>query len=708
MKKKYLIFIFICGIIATQNTIANRLLLENDWSLEEYHKLKTHLEQLRINKKLAEKFQAGDSTNSYDVLKYDITLDWTNILRYGKDIEPEDKYWEGRVEITLKSNVDSLNVFNLDAVGLEIVNIYVNSVPMELTPQIINNILSITLDSSLNTGEDVDILILYRYNNFQNIGFNLHYKDTVVNNIKTEENIAYTVNSPEFARYWFPCNDTPGDKAELIMRVYVPYGYTVASNGMLVSKEDYFPETGDNYSLFIWSDTTPIATFLINAVASKFDEYTEWFSPNPNSPEPDSLPIINYAWENDLNNNVYSAKYVLRSQKNILEYFSTIFIDYPFYKYGTVEVYPFLYTAMENQTMTNISKQIYRITYDGNTIAHEIAHHWFGNLVSAYNWNDIWFKEGGATWCEALWHYKRLNEQENAYLNTMRSQARTYLTYSEIFNVPIYGNSPDIFFTEPYVFLIYQKASWIYHQLHYHIGQEKNFEIIQKLLTKYAYKNIDAESFIQVYKEELENYPLDFDINRFFDQWLFGAGHPIYDCQAVIDLDNEADYTWNVHITLSQTQEGNNIAEVFETPIWIVFLNGNQEVYKERVINNQKIQEYNFSNVPTFTRCRVDSLRTLAQTPTGTITSIKNIDNNKMFAYPNPAINQKFVYIQGIDNTPYFTIADIPIIINSFGIEQTCSINRLNNAIQIDISNLVNGIYFVRYNNNFIKFSVIK
>ena len=708
MNKKYLIFIL--GLMVTQSVWANRLLLENDWSLEEYHKLQNKLEQLRYNKKLAESFQAGDSTNSYDVLKYNMYMDWYNILYYGRGIEPEDKYWDGKITITLKSNVDGLSVVHLDAVDLEIGAVWINKVPIMPPPQILNNILSIPLDLTYNKDDVIMLEIDYRYNKFENIGFCLYYQgDVDVSKPagKVEENIAYTVNSPEFARYWFPCNDKPGDKVELTMRVKVPYGYSVASNGLLIDVEDVQTETGENHSTFTWADETPIATFLINAVASKFKEYTERFSPNPTASNPDTLEIINFVWEPDLEGNVYGAKKALSRTKQILELFSRIFTDYPFCKYGTAEVYPFIYGAMENQTMTNLSRPLYHITSDPSTLAHEAAHHWFGNLVSSYSWNDIWFKEGGATWSEALWALERYGEESN-YLSVVRQKARTYFTYPEIYDVPIYGNSPDMFFKFPYVFLTYEKASWIYHQLHYHIGQEKNFDILKKLFTKYAYKNIDAEKFIQIYKEELTGYPLDFSIDNFFKQWLYGAGHPIYNCQTIRTIENEADSTWNVHITLTQTQAGNNIANVFETPIWIAFLKGNQIIHLEKVLNNQKIQEYTFSNIPNFTACRVDSLRTLSQTPISNIVSIKQTDIDEVFVYPSPAVNQKFVYVNGISSEINPLSDNIISITNIYGTEQKCSITQLNNSIQVDISDLVSGIYLFRYNNNVFKFSVIR
>jgi aminopeptidase N len=704
--KKNTIIVFILCVIITNAAFSNRWLLKNDWTTDEYYKYKERLQQLHRDKQ-ALSFLAGDSTNSFDVLKYDITLDWYNILNEGKNINPENKYWDGKITITFKSNIDGLSIVPIDAVDLDIISVSINSVLVSPTPKIVNNVISIPLNALLNKDEQSQIDIDYRYNKFENVGFNLYYQGDINSNTKVEENIAYTVNSPEFARFWFPCNDTPRDKVALDMHVKVPYGYNVASNGMLINIENINSETGNDYSVYHWSDTTPIATFLINVVASKFSEYSEWFSPTPLTPYPDSLEIKYYIWEADLEGNIFSAKKALQRTKQILEYFSTIFIDYPFCKYGSVEVFPFIYSAMENQTMTNITKLLFKVTADGNTIAHEIAHHWFGNLVSSKDWNDIWFKEGGATWSEALWAFERFGKQENAYLNVMRQNSKAYFQYPELFNIPVWGNSPDEFFSIPLVYLTYNKASWIFHQLNMFIGQEKNLDILKKILTKYAYKNIDAEMFIQMYKDELKDYPLDFDINKYFDQWLFGAGHPIYDCQSVRTLNNPTDSTWNVQMILTQTQQGSKIAEVFETPIWVIFFNGNKEVYKERLINNKKIQEYYFSNVPNFTICKVDSSRTLCQNATINLTTT-GIENNvigEVFAYPNPAVNQRFVYIAvGTNNIIDNTIS----ITNTLGIEQTCIINKLDNTFQIDISNLINGLYFVKLDNKLLKFSIIK
>jgi aminopeptidase N len=351
-------------------------------------------------------------------------------------------------------------------------------------------------------------------------------------------------------------------------------------------------------------------------------------------------------------------------------------------------------------------------------LAHEIAHMWFGDLVSAKNWNDIWFKEGAATWSEALWEVERF-QNENRYFQVMRSKAVNYFQNPVLFTKPIYGNPASIIFTNPYVFLTYNKASWIYHQLNMLLGQELNLSILRNLLNHFKFGNIDVYEFKSFYIEQTQDLELDFDIELFFEQWLFGAGHPQYDCQVSrAEIENDDDeILYDVQLTLTQTQDLENVAEVFKMPIYITFLkrqSNNQyiSVYSERVINDQKVQEYSFFNVPDFDICKVDTLRTLCQNINIVLTNIKEItDKNKISVFPNPAIHQSFVYVSKptVDNFRTAGISDSEIeITNVLGIKVDISSLELADKYQIDISKLPTGLYFVRFGNQTEKFTVVR
>lgn len=723
--KKIRAGLFVVAFIATSQMFAAHWMLENDWNVEQYYRHKKIIEELEKHTKSHKyKLQSEATVRDYDVLQYDFELDWYDILLAEKT-SPEQRQWNGQITITLKSKIDNLNAIELDAIGLEILDVrlaHENSIidhGISPTPQIIENILTVPLSplgNPLMTGEVIRIRIFYKYVNEENIGFNLYYKNDVLAGYKVEEQIAYTVNSPEYARYWFPCNDTPGDKARANLKVSVPKDFTVASNGNLDSIVEISTEDGRNISTYYWSDTTQIATFLINATASIYKEYSEWFkSPNIE----DSIEIKYYVWENDYDGNTFNAVETLKRTVQMLEFFSNTFTDYPFCKYGTVSAHPFIYSAMENQTMTMINRQVLRWVSGMETVlAHEIAHQWFGDLVSSKNWNDIWFKEGAATWAEALWEVVRY-QNENRYFSVMRSKAVNYFQNPAIFTKPIYGNPTSIIFQNPYVFLTYNKASWIYHQLNILLGEELNLSILRNLLNHFKFGNIDAYEFRDFYKEKTQGLELDFDIDLFFEQWLFGAGHPQYDCQTTrTKIENDDDeILYDVQLTITQTQNLENVAEVFKMPIYITFLKkqaNNQyiSVYSERVINDQKVQEYSFYNVPDFDICKVDTLRTLCQNINVVITNIDEMaDKNKISVFPNPAISQNFIYVSKPIVANFLTVgignSEIEIS-NSLGIKIDISSLELTDKYQIDISKLPTGLYFVRFGNQIEKFTVVR
>ena len=160
-----------------------------------------------------------------------------------------------------------------------------------------------------------------------------------------------------------------------------------------------------------------------------------------------------------------------------------------------------------------------------------------------------------------------------------------------------------------------------------------------------------------------------------------------------------------VNVIITQEQLGDKIADAFEMPVWVSFYNGNQKVYTERVLINQKISEFTFYDIPRFTICRVDTTKTLCQN-TQTITSINDINiSNNLAVYPNPAVNQDYVFVN-IDAAE-LDIDNISVT-NILGVRQSVRTMLLSNGFQIVITDLPQGTYFIRYNNFVAKFSVIK
>ncbi len=695
-----LVYVLLVCFTSTLN--ASEWFLEDEWSLEQYNKFKRRYEDMQSNKSKY-KLLADTTSRPFDVLSYDIFLDWYDMLLSDSTM-PEKRFWIGKNDIKLlvTSDVD-IDVIELDAIGLEITQVSINGNILEEIPQIVDNVLSIPIKGKAKNNDELEISIEYIYKNLENIGFNLFYKDAIIhktNNYKIEEQIAYTVNSPNYARYWFPCNDRPRDKAITSMTVVVPNNFTVASNGTLDTIIKLSSEDGTEKQVFKWSDKVPIATYLINATASIYKEYKEKFK-SPNIL--DSIDLLYYVWESDYNaEGDFNAKRKLETTAASLEYFSNQFIDYPFSKYGQAVVYPFIYGAMENQTMTTINRLLMLKTSPADlTIAHEIAHQWFGDLVTAISWDDIWFKEGAATWSEALWTLEKTKDSTK-YYNYMRDEANGYMNISKIFTIPIYGNAPDVMFTPDYVPLTYNKASWIYHQLKILLGDELLFSILRELLNEYRFSNIDASKFINFFKEKTKDIELEVSLDKFFDQWLFKAGHPLYDINAQYIVKD--DTTMDAQVVLAQIQDDENVTDVFETPVFLSFYNNNKPVHTERVLNNQRVQKFNIYNIPNFTRVNVDITKTLCENKKMKTTSIKE-DNSRITLYPNPAIQCKFIYISYSSNNN-LAINDIKVY-DAIGNVLNIEVNNYSGVASINIDNLNNGIYYAVINGKIINFTVI-
>lgn len=698
---KYLLVIVIYCIIYCfpSEANANKWFLEDEWSLEQYHKFQNRYQDLLSNK-IEYRLLADTNKRPYDVISYDIDLDWYDMLLSDSTM-PEKRFWKGKNDIKLVITEDDVDGVEFDAIGLEINKVYLNDVLLEETPQAADNVVFIPFNAPAKTNDEVRILIEYTYKNTENIGFNLYYKDAVIhktNNYKIEEQIAYTVNSPNYARYWLPCNDRTRDKAIVSVSVTVPPEFSAASNGLLDTIINMNYEDGTVKQVFKWSDNVPIATYLINATASIYTIFYEKFK-SPNIP--DSIDMVYYVWKADYEGQGdFNAKRKLETSAASLEYFSKLYIDYPFCKYGQAVVYPFIYGAMENQTMTTLNRLLMLKTYQADiTIAHEISHQWFGDLVTAFSWDDIWFKEGAATWSEALWTLEKTQDSAK-YYKYMQNEAAGYKELTKMYSTPIHGNSPDLMFTSDYVPLTYNKASWIYHQLKILLGDDVIFPILRELLEEYRFKNIDARLFIDFFKEKTKDMELEVSLDTFFDQWLFKAGHPYYDINTQYKV--VTDSTMDASVTVSQIQDAENVVNVFETPIYLMFYNNNQLVHSQRVLNNQRVQEYKIENIPNFTRVNIDISKTLCENKSMKTTSIKG-DKNDIQLYPNPAIQSDYVYISNINN-PFNNIK----IYNAIGNVVDVEIGNFDNVSSINISNLESGLYYAVVNNRVFKFSVIK
>jgi aminopeptidase N len=274
----------------------------------------------------------------------------------------------------------NLSSFNLDLIGLEIARITVNDTPAEFSRD------GIELTSSRPSACRGRRLHGHGVYSGSPEPF-MPPAIPIEMGWSTFEGGVYVASEPVGSATWFPVNEHPLDKATYTLRVTVPKPYVVASNGLLQEVIDQ-----GEAQTFVWDNADPTASYLVTLSIGDLvlDE----------SSGPDGLPIRNYFPAGQ----VEEARAAFSRQAEMIEVFNAAFGPYPFDAYGSLVVDPPFGFALETQTLSLFSAGILNRPDEAeSTIAHELAHQWFGDSVSVADWGDIWLNEGFATYAEGVW-----------------------------------------------------------------------------------------------------------------------------------------------------------------------------------------------------------------------------------------------------------------------------------------------------------------
>ncbi len=314
--------------------------------------------------------------------------------------------------------------------------------------------------------------------------------------------IIHTLSQPYGAPYWWPCKQTLNDKIDSIdILVDTDKSFKVGTNGLLQSTR----EISSTEHRVHWKHRYPVATYLIAIAVSNYEESVDYVYFHNRS---DSLEVLNYIFPQFYNSASQEAKGVLP----MLRLYDSLFIPYPFSreKYGHAQ---FTWGGgMEHQTMS------FMVNFSYDLMAHEVAHQWFGDMVTCGSWNDLWLNEGYATYLTAL-AYEFLQSKE-AFRFQMRAM-RNNITQDDNGSVkPSDTSRVNVLFNGR---LTYRKGAWLLHMLRHHIGDSFFFEGCRKFLTggNRAY-GFSTTSEFQKVMEEVSNE----DLSWFIQQWYEGQGHP--------------------------------------------------------------------------------------------------------------------------------------------------------------------------------------
>lgn len=349
----------------------------------------------------------------------------------------------------------------------------------------------------------------------------------------------FSDNWPDQGRNWLAMVDHPYDKATCEFIVEAPSHYQVVSNGLKIEESDL--ENGNR--LTHWKQSVPIASWLYVLGVAKFavQEVGEF----------DHKSIQTWVYYQDRDKGFYDFA---EPTKKVLEFYS----DY---------VGPFSYEKLANIQSNSVSggmEAASAILYSENSVVgdrntrwrnviiHEIAHQWFGNSVTEYDWDDVWLSEGFATYFTLLFIEHEYGR--DAFLEGLANSKKTVDAFhlkNPDYRI-VHDNLSDM--SQVVSSHTYQKGSWILHMLRGIIGKDNFWKGIQSYYAKYQNKNASTADF----RKEMEEAS-GMDLKAFFDQWLYQSGALEIEGDWKYDKKNE-----QIKLVLNQVQESEN---VFEMPI---------------------------------------------------------------------------------------------------------------------------------------------
>ncbi|GAA1264131.1 M1 family metallopeptidase [Saccharothrix xinjiangensis] len=310
-----------------------------------------------------------DGNTGYDVGGYDVSVTY----------DPATGRLDGVTEVTATATA-ALTRFNLDLYRLEVTEVLVRGVPATFHQEGEHELV-ITPGTPLADGEGFTTTVRYG-------GEPTVFKDRALGSSGWQVSRgggAFAAGEPHSATTWFPANDTPRDKATFAVTARVPEGWSVVSNG--TEREE--PVTADGWTSFRWAAEEPMATYLTTIAVERWTFERSTLA--------DGTPVVDaYA------PGAEAARQHQRRLPEVLDFLSEKFGPYPFGSAGGIFLADDIGFSLETQT-----RPVYAGWASLDTVVHENAHQWFGDLVSVESWSDICLNECIASYAEWLWDEAR-------------------------------------------------------------------------------------------------------------------------------------------------------------------------------------------------------------------------------------------------------------------------------------------------------------
>jgi aminopeptidase N len=321
----------------------------------------------------------------------------------------------------------------------------------------------------------------------------------------------FTLSEPYGARDWWPCIDQPSDKADSV-DIWITCNKTLraVTNGKLIATVQNL----DGTKTYQWKHRYPISTYLIPITIGNFNRFSYWYKYSAVDSHIDSMEIVNYVLPGiDSTSPAYLENTALTPK--MMGIYASLFGQYPFIreKYGHVQ---FGWGGgMEHQTLTSLGSNAFYET----TIAHELAHQWFGDMITCRTWPDLWLNEGFAQYCESVYREKAYGPA--AYMLSLLSRIDDAKRAVGTLYVQDTSTVTNLFASSR----VYNKGSWVLHMLRHTVGDSLFFASLRAYATTPAlmYSTASTSDLRAVFERTTGR-----DLGWFFNEWVFGETYPSY------------------------------------------------------------------------------------------------------------------------------------------------------------------------------------
>jgi len=418
-----------------------------------------------------------------DVLHYDLSVDLSGLA---------DSVMQAVARLDVRPDPDATYI-DLDFVGLEADSVRVDgaNTPFRQGPDILR------VESVAGFGETARIEVFYGG----------HPKDGLfIGPDPAGDLTAFADNWPNRARWWFPSNDYPADKATVEIRVRVPPGYSVVANGRLISSDN---------DTWRWRTDVEIPAYTLVIGVARFEQATigdAACGQAPAAANGDCAEVSTWA----LTGSGAYGKERFKRAADMVDFYTEMFGAYPYEKLAHV------HSSTQFGGMENSSAIFYAMggwaeeRMGEGVIAHETVHQWFGDGVTPAEWSHLWVSEGFATYFAAV--YFQARDGEGGLRQTMEGGRRSVIG-SEASNRPVVDERPDLFGllnTNSY-----PKGGWILYMLRTLIGDDAFFEAVRTYYADHTNGVADTEDVRQAMEQASGR-----DLTWFFDQWAYSPGFP--------------------------------------------------------------------------------------------------------------------------------------------------------------------------------------